>query len=282
MKTREYRTIDKSAWADGPWHHEPDKRQWQDPETGLFCLIVRTPLSGGLCGYVAVPPEHPAHGLHYEGGTAEEAEARHEAYRENIRAWAKAGKPDLREWMKQCPLDDGPPNEPFPGIGELLAAIEVHGGLSYCGPQTTASREDWEALRETLKKYEADAERHPLGESARYRYEWLPFVDDYEGFAAKVRRTYVSVEVEPGEPDDLWFFGFDTGHAWDVSPAMDAMMEELKISARFAMNAELFPGGPKREYRDLAYVEQQVINLARQLQALTVRLDDTVTGAKRD
>lgn len=63
--TIEYRTIDKSAWGDGPWQSEPDKRQWQDLETGLPCLIVRGP-SGALCGYVGVSPDHPAHGKGYD------------------------------------------------------------------------------------------------------------------------------------------------------------------------------------------------------------------------
>lgn len=59
MKTIEYRTVDKSSWGNGPWQEEPDKRQWQDKATGLPCLIVRGPF-GGLCGYVGVPPAHPA------------------------------------------------------------------------------------------------------------------------------------------------------------------------------------------------------------------------------
>lgn len=58
MKTIEYRTIDKKSWPRGPWDDEPDKKQWQDPESGLPCLIVRQPQSGHLCGYVGVKPGH--------------------------------------------------------------------------------------------------------------------------------------------------------------------------------------------------------------------------------
>jgi len=64
METLEYRTIDKSGWQRGEWDTEPDKRQWQDAETGLPCLIVRGPM-GALCGYVGVPEGHPAHGKDY-------------------------------------------------------------------------------------------------------------------------------------------------------------------------------------------------------------------------
>lgn len=48
----------------GPWDNEPDKAQWKDKETGLDCLIVRNHM-GALCGYVGVPPGHPAHGRRY-------------------------------------------------------------------------------------------------------------------------------------------------------------------------------------------------------------------------
>lgn len=49
----------------GPWDSEPDKKQWQDPFTGLPCLLVRNPV-GALCGYVGVPAGHPWHGLGYD------------------------------------------------------------------------------------------------------------------------------------------------------------------------------------------------------------------------
>ena len=56
--------VDKSGWGEGPWQGEPDKINWTDAGTRLPCMIVRGP-SGALCGYVAVPPGHPLHGLSY-------------------------------------------------------------------------------------------------------------------------------------------------------------------------------------------------------------------------
>lgn len=69
METLEWRWIGadkekKEGWPSGPWLEEPDKRQWQDPETGLPCLIVRNPI-GALCGYVGVAEGHPLFGLDY-------------------------------------------------------------------------------------------------------------------------------------------------------------------------------------------------------------------------
>lgn len=46
------------------WLTEPDEKAWVDPTTGFACLALRGP-HGGWCGYVAVPLEHPAHGLNY-------------------------------------------------------------------------------------------------------------------------------------------------------------------------------------------------------------------------
>lgn len=59
--------------------------------------------------------------------------------------------------------------------------------------------------------------------------------------------------------DDVWWLGFDTAHSFDLMPKM----ESLHL---------IFPDFPQRpqylgkdEYRDLAYVTNEVENLARQL-----------------
>lgn len=53
---------------------------------------------------------------------------------------------------------------------------------------------------------------------------------------------------EPGEPDDVWWFGFDCGHAGDLSP-------------RHPINIP----GLVEEYRDFGYVTKEVGGLAAQL-----------------
>jgi len=65
MKSRSWHFVDKSAWGDGPWQDEPDKKQWVDQETHLPCLIVRSRVTGSLCGYVGVPASHPWYGKSY-------------------------------------------------------------------------------------------------------------------------------------------------------------------------------------------------------------------------
>ena len=66
--------IDKSEWQRGEWDSEPDRIEWRAEGTPrLACLIVRSPSSGALCGYVGVPPGHPWHGKGYNVGIDAEA-----------------------------------------------------------------------------------------------------------------------------------------------------------------------------------------------------------------
>lgn len=54
----------RTEFPDGPWDDEPDLCIWQEPETGYLCAITR-PRLGTLAGYVAVPNDHPLHGVNY-------------------------------------------------------------------------------------------------------------------------------------------------------------------------------------------------------------------------
>lgn len=55
---------------------------------------------------------------------------------------------------------------------------------------------------------------------------------------------------KPGEPDDVWWIGFDCGHCDDLSPLTEAMFPDLRT------------GGT---YRDHDYVQAEVRGLAEQL-----------------
>ena len=64
--TKEFTSIDKSQWGKGEWQGEPDKKLWLDESTGYPCRIVRHGDLGHLCGYVGVPPDHPAFENNYD------------------------------------------------------------------------------------------------------------------------------------------------------------------------------------------------------------------------
>jgi hypothetical protein len=91
--------VDRSRWARGPWDDEPDRVEFVT-EAGFPAIIRRVP-SGHLCGYVAVPPGHPAHGKTY-GRTWETDEK---------------GETDF--------------DRPVPNVVEDLV---VHGGITYAEP----------------------------------------------------------------------------------------------------------------------------------------------------
>ena len=74
---------------------EPDKAQWI--AHGLDCLIVRGP-SGALCGYVGVPPTHPAFEKDYNDVEVEHAHGG--------LTFAAKGEPDANEEQDICHRHD--------------------------------------------------------------------------------------------------------------------------------------------------------------------------------
>jgi hypothetical protein len=66
----------------------------------------------------------------------------------------------------------------------------------------------------------------------------------------------------PGEPDDVWWFGFDCAHGGDYGPGLAATLKSVGGSP-----------GPADVYRDLAYVRRECAQLARQLAAVSLNND---------
>lgn len=59
-----------------------------------------------------------------------------------------------------------------------------------------------------------------------------------------------------GEPDHVWWFGFDCAHAWDYSP--HDKKREIEEGYPYTLMAE-------QQYRDLIYVKHECARLANQL-----------------
>lgn len=60
--------------------------------------------------------------------------------------------------------------------------------------------------------------------------------------------------VEPGEDDDIWWFGFDCAHAWDSAP-------------KKKVDPYAFDFGDS-QYRNLTYVKAEIASLAKQLKEI--------------
>ena len=113
------------------------------------------------------------------------------------------------------------------------------------------------------------------------------WVDSETGYPCSIRRSDVTgslcgyVVVPKGHPafgeadadidvhggltyarakDDGWCFGFDTSHAWDRTPAIEALMRILGSPYEIIDRENI--------YRDMAYVEKEVRSLAKQLKAM--------------
>ncbi len=70
----------------------------------------------------------------------------------------------------------------------------------------------------------------------------------------------------PGEPDDVWWFGFDCGHGFDIMPGMDARLREIGDRLPMSTFDPLhFPGAT---YKTLDYVKAETNRLAEQLAAV--------------
>lgn len=153
MKTKR-ETLEKKEWGPGPWQKEPDRVEFE--YLGFPCLLRRNMhVSGSWCGYVAVPPSHPAYKKDYSS------------------------------------LDVG-----------------VHGGLTYSD--------------------------HCRGDICH-----IP---------------------KPGEPDDVWWVGFDCAHFQDFPPLSAAVLKTVTQRESFF---DMFG-----TYKDLKYVKAETKSLAKQLAAL--------------
>lgn len=251
MEIKEWSFEDKSGWGEGEWQREPDRVEWVDPATGYLCLILRGGVGGNLNGYVSVPKGHPAYGYHYDGLKYEVWEVHHKKVLDNMRA--ERSKPiDQRTFIERPPIETLE--------GEIISEIEVHGGLTYGGPNHYPTHEAWESAKSRYSRYLDESMQYPKGDAARWINEWEPVIHSYDEWAAKYRVRCLGV----GD-DDKWWFGFDCSHCMDLCPGMEATLKSLpSIFPRLPMPPEC-----RDIYRNLAYVKAEVEKLAKQLEAMT-------------
>jgi hypothetical protein len=64
----------------------------------------------------------------------------------------------------------------------------------------------------------------------------------------------------PGEPDNVWWVGFDCSHAWDLVPQMQMIFKEHgRTFGKFSLL------GAENSYKDIDYVKNEIKDLCRQL-----------------
>jgi hypothetical protein len=97
---------------------------------------------------------------------------------------------------------------------------------------------------------------HPLYGKDRFEISGCLSVHGGVNFAEACQKSDEDYAVchipDPGESDNVWWIGFDCGHAHDLTPFMSKVMIK-------------YFGAHGAVYRDVAYVEKECARLAKQL-----------------
>ena len=156
---------------------------------------------------------------------------------------------DKAEWERGC-WDDEPDKKQWQHKETGLPCLIVRGpGGHLCGYVGISKEHPYYNVSSNGKR---DEERNITGISPAHACDvhgGLNFAD----FCANTDDESIGIchTPCPGEPDNVWWLGFDCGHFGDVSPG------ELKRKGAFRDIGEM--------YRSLSYVEQEVESLAYQL-----------------
>jgi hypothetical protein len=108
---------------------------------------------------------------------------------------------------------------------------------------------------------------HPLHGNG---YE-APDVDIHGGLTyANACQGDVCHVAKPGEPDDVWWFGFDCAHAGDFNPMSNMRMLRDVIGSELYNHAKAVAANDwtVETYRDVPYVQAETNRLAEQLAAV--------------
>jgi hypothetical protein len=176
-------------------------------------------------------------------------------------------EPDKKQWKDEatglaCLIVRGPSGSlcgyvgverghPAHGAGYDDVDVKVHGGLTFasgCAEHPTLER--WEAWRQRAYARRAEAQRYPVGDAAHLLKERAVELEDFDAFCRWATASGICHIPGEGEPDDVWWLGFDCAHSGDFLPRHhrpDDIVRDWET------------------YKDWTYVEAEVTDLARQL-----------------
>lgn len=181
-------------------------------------------------------------------------------------------EPDKIQWQDEatglpCLIVRGPsgalcgyvgvaPGHPWHGKDYDDCGVDVHGGLTFASKCAEINPEKWEKWCERQNGRRAEAKKYPIGDAATdlKEYDRLNVLKDYEAWAVWSASRHICHVASPGEPDPVWWLGFDCAHAGDISPGY------ARYSRSFADRED--------SYRDIAYVEGECRSLAKQIVAI--------------
>ena len=258
MKYKEwYNLVDKSEWERGEWDGEPDKVQWVDKDTGLFCLAVRA--HSHWCGYVGVGEGHKFYGVEYDWCSLPTAKPHGVLTDEELEPIVLGDK--------ECPECHGTGHKTF--MRKYVKVILKHcknckdsGRIDNVLPNL-AAKIPW--LKERIEK-RVECEE---GSYCSHSPESMLNVHGGITFTGVCQETpdeaTICLLVEEGEEEKVFWFGFDCAHVGDQW----SMASDAKMRKRYADWDTRYPkmrGG--ETYKNLAYVQEECRSLAKQLKAV--------------
>lgn len=155
-------------------------------------------------------------------------------------------------------------------IAEYLAEVAAAKATWGPGPwQSEPDRVDWRAhgfpcfvqrawATGAWCGYAGVTEDHPLYGMDLFE---VPLLSHCGVTFAEPSQGAIAYEPWPGEPEVVWWFGFDCAHGFDVAPALNARLDALGLDRRPEMRRH-------QKYRHVGYATLRVYELAAQLDAL--------------
>lgn len=201
----------------GPGPWQDEPDRWEGRFLDLVLLARRGPM-GAWCGYVGVPPSHPWFGKHYSECLKKNCKKRKQTQKQLVNKYRR-----IRERASSRRERE-------------FAQLMIRSMQSSLGQIAAASRSScnhWRSRPESFLNVHGG----------------LTYSDACDG--------EICHQPQVGEPEHVWWFGFDCAHSMDLIPQMQALSRALPG----------YPGGlhDKDSYRNLAYVQAEILSLARQL-----------------
>lgn len=150
-------------------------------------------------------------------------------------------------WGALCGYVGVPPEHPWHGRDYEAIPVECHGGVTFAdGCEKDIDRS-------------ADNDQIIAWLTGRFTdglIDTEPFEASVAGVLSGEARGVCHVPA-PGRPDDVWWFGFDCAHAFDLVPGLSVLGKPM---------ADAFDW-EHGQYRDIGYVMSECADLAKQLAA---------------
>lgn len=101
-----------------------------------------------------------------------------------------------------------------------------HGGLTFARGCSHPTPEGWENYKKRLAKAKEEAKTYPRGDAAEFVREWGALLGSYDVWAERAQKRFICHTPGEGEPDNVWWFGFDCAHAGDHTPKYDRVIRD--------------------------------------------------------